>query len=104
MNRLFKKKVAAVLLTTTLVVPILSPLSPNSISRAYALSTVAQSQLNNQSSLKIAVLSDVHVFPEEYVGNEGPNYQEYVNGDRKMLKESEKILEANVQTLLKSSK
>lgn len=102
MNRLFKKKVAAVLLTTTLVVPILSPLSPKSISRAYALSTVAQSQLNNQSSLKIAVLSDVHVFPEEYVGNEGPNYQEYVNGDRKMLKESEKILEANVQTLLKS--
>lgn len=52
--------------------------------------------------LNIAVLSDTHIFPEKFVGNEGPNYTSYVNGDRKMLKESEKILKSSINRILNS--
>ncbi|MGL5383688.1 MAG: metallophosphoesterase [Culicoidibacterales bacterium] len=55
-----------------------------------------------QEPLKVAVLSDLHIFPESYVGNKGPNYQAYINGDRKMLEESERILAAYISELLTS--
>lgn len=57
---------------------------------------------SSNEKLKVAVISDVHMFPKSYIGNEGPNYQEYVNGDRKMLKESERIFEASLNRVIKS--
>lgn len=61
-----------------------------------------QSEKAEKSVLKMAVVTDLHVYPKEYLGNEGPNYQAYVNGDRKMLKESTAILDATIERLKKS--
>ena len=104
MKLVTKQKIASLILAGAIVTPIASPLLSQSTSRVYALEykNLLNQKQENQESLKMVILSDIHIFPEEYLGNEGPNYQDYVNGDRKMLKESERILESNIQRILES--
>ncbi len=100
-----KKKITSLVLAGAIVAPVAAPpLISQSTSRVYALEykNLLNKKQENQESLKMVILSDIHIFPEEYLGNEGPNYQDYVNGDRKMLKESERILESNIQRILES--
>ncbi|MGL4972544.1 MAG: metallophosphoesterase family protein, partial [Culicoidibacterales bacterium] len=66
------------------------------------LLTVSAAETTTTETLKMAVISDLHIFPESYVGNKGPNYQAYINGDRKMLEESERILDAYINEILAS--
>lgn len=66
------------------------------------LPVLAQSQDNeNKSTWKLAVLSDVHLMSPSLVVNDGKAFQDYLAGDRKLLAESEEILDtvsARLQT------
>lgn len=74
----------ATIMTVSTVMPTLS----------YALT-----QRQNKG-LKISVLSDAHLFPAEFAGEQGPNFQNYLSGDRKMLMESERILDAAIEKII----
>lgn len=50
--------------------------------------------------IKIAVISDLHVMAPELLVKEGPAFEEYLNRDRKMLRESLAILETLVDGIL----
>ena len=52
------------------------------------------------SSIKIAIISDLHVMAPELLVNDGPAFQDYLNGDRKMLRESAEILDTLVNDIL----
>ena len=51
-------------------------------------------------SIRIGVISDLHLFPKELGGEQGELFQEYLSGDRKMLIESERILDAAIERVL----
>ncbi|GAA3646669.1 cell wall-binding repeat-containing protein [Asaccharospora irregularis] len=96
-----RRLVSRGMLTTTIatgVAPVVSPF----VSFAEQESSVSGVTFEKNKGLKIAIISDTHIFPEEYVGNEGPNYLKYVSSDRKMLKESERILDSSINRILKS--
>ncbi|MBR4828329.1 MAG: metallophosphoesterase [Muribaculaceae bacterium] len=58
--------------------------------------------MNNQTNntLKIAIISDLHVMSPELLVNDGQAFEEYLNRDRKMLRESAEILETLVGDIL----
>lgn len=75
------------------------------VATTIAFSTVSPTltlALNKETNtpIKISVLSDIHMFPEEFAGEQGPNFQSYLAGDRKMLMESERILDAAIKKVL----
>jgi len=49
--------------------------------------------------LKIAVLSDIHYFDPALLIKDGKAFEDYLAGDRKMLRESEAILQAALDTI-----
>ena len=50
--------------------------------------------------MKITVLSDIHVMAPELLVEDGPAYQDYIAGDRKLLKEGPEILKTAVTKIL----
>lgn len=46
---------------------------------------------DGDTDLKLAVISDSHIYDGEQLGTSGSAFQNYLNGDRKMLVESQKI-------------
>lgn len=50
--------------------------------------------------MKIVVLSDIHVMAPELVREDGKAYRDYIANDRKLLKESQAILETAVARIL----
>ena len=53
-----------------------------------------------QNMLKIAVISDLHVMAPELLVKDGDAFEDYLNRDRKMLKESPEILETLINGIL----
>lgn len=86
MNKKLKMFIAG-LLTTTAIVSLTSNLTMASI-------------FGGNNEIKISVMSDLHMFPEEFAGEQGPNFKEYLAGDRKMLVESERIIDAAIEKIL----
>ena len=58
------------------------------------------SKTDNNSNVKIAVISDLHVMAPELLVNEGSAIEEYLARDRKMLRESSEILETLVSDII----
>ena len=58
-------------------------------------------ETNVPYQVKIAVISDLHVMAPELLVGEGTAFSEYLNRDRKMLRESPAILETLVSAILK---
>jgi hypothetical protein len=52
--------------------------------------------------LKLAVISDDHLYDGQVLGEEGAAFEAYLAGDRKMLRESERILDAAIRRILAS--
>ena len=52
------------------------------------------------TTLKIAMISDLHVMAPELLVNEGNAFEQYLNRDRKMLRESLEILDSLVGDIL----
>ena len=55
---------------------------------------------NNQNTVKIAVISDLHVMAPQLLIKEGSAIEDYMARDRKMLRESAEILDALVVNIL----
>ncbi|RDY29508.1 LPXTG cell wall anchor domain-containing protein [Romboutsia weinsteinii] len=72
------------------------------LSSSVLTNTVIAAPAKGEDIVKVSVFSDPHLLPEEFIGNKGNNYQDYVAGDRKMLAESERILDAAIDNILKS--
>ena len=58
------------------------------------------SKTDNDSNVKIAVISDLHVMAPELLVGEGSAIEEYLARDRKMLRESSEILETLVSDII----
>jgi predicted MPP superfamily phosphohydrolase len=58
------------------------------------------SKTDNDSNVKIAVISDLHVMAPELLVSEGSAIEEYLARDRKMLRESSEILETLVSDII----
>ena len=58
------------------------------------------SKTDNNSNVKIAVISDLHVMAPELLVGEGSAIEEYLARDRKMLRESPEILETLVSDII----
>ena len=58
------------------------------------------SKTDNNSNVKIAVISDLHVMAPELLVSEGSAIEEYLARDRKMLRESSEILETLVSDII----
>lgn len=56
----------------------------------------AQTLTRDDDSLRIAVISDIHIMAPELLEEEGTAYRKYIAGDRKLLKEGPDILRAAV--------
>ena len=54
----------------------------------------------NRNTLKMVVISDLHVMAPELLVNDGTAFEQYLNRDRKMLRESLEILDTLVSDLL----
>ena len=54
----------------------------------------------NRNTLKMVVISDLHVMAPELLVNEGTAFEQYLNRDRKMLRESLEILDTLVSDIL----
>lgn len=54
----------------------------------------------NSNIIKMAIISDLHVMAPQLLVNEGNAFEEYLNRDRKMLRESLEILETLVTDIL----
>ena len=50
-------------------------------------------------TIKIAVISDLHVMAPELLKKDGSAFEQYLNRDRKMLRESLEILDTLVSTI-----
>lgn len=50
--------------------------------------------------VKIAIISDLHVMAPQLLVNDGPAFEEYLNRDRKMLRESAEILDTLVGDII----
>lgn len=57
---------------------------------------------SEDSDAKIAVISDDHLYDTEALGTDGTAFQKYLSGDRKMLVESEKILDTALEQIKNS--
>ncbi|MBM3435444.1 MAG: metallophosphoesterase, partial [Bacteroidetes bacterium] len=51
-------------------------------------------------NIKICVISDVHYFDTSLLVNDGPAFEEYLNSDRKLLRESYAITESLIDSLI----
>ena len=67
---------------------------------AYEL-TAANTQ-PEQDGLRIAVISDDHLYDADVLGSDGKAFQDYLNSDRKLLVESEAILDAALAKIANS--
>ena len=56
--------------------------------------------LTQNSIVKIAIISDLHVMAPQLLVNDGPAFEEYLNRDRKMLRESVEILDTLVGDII----
>ena len=56
--------------------------------------------LMDDKTVKIAIISDLHVMAPELLVNEGSAFEEYLTRDRKMLRESTEILRTLVDNIL----
>jgi len=63
------------------------------------LSLSSYAQLGSQE-IKICVISDVHYFDTSLLINEGPAFEDYLNHDRKLLRESYAITESLIDSLV----
>ena len=54
----------------------------------------------NNNTVKMAIISDLHVMAPELLVNEGAAFERYLNQDRKMLRESLEILDTLVNDIL----
>ena len=54
----------------------------------------------DRNTLKMVVISDLHVMAPELLVNEGAAFEQYLNRDRKMLRESLEILDSLVNDIL----
>ena len=54
----------------------------------------------NQNTIKMAIISDLHVMAPQLLINDGSAFEEYLNRDRKMLRESLEILQTLVEEIL----
>ena len=52
--------------------------------------------------LKLAIISDDHLYDGEELGTAGEDFQDYLNNDRKMIAESEKILDEAIERIKNS--
>lgn len=55
---------------------------------------------NTNQSLRLAIISDIHLFPKSLLKKQGENFRKYLCNDRKMLLESEKILDAAILKII----
>ena len=58
------------------------------------------SQETSLDSVKMVIISDLHVMAPQLLVNDGPAFEEYVSSDRKMLRESVEILDTLVSDIL----
>ena len=56
--------------------------------------------LTQNPVIKIAIISDLHVMAPELLVKDGPAFEEYLNRDRKMLRESAEILDTLVGDII----
>ena len=56
--------------------------------------------MENEKTAKIAIISDLHVMAPELLVNEGTAFEQYLNRDRKMLRESLEILDTLVSDIV----
>lgn len=102
------RKALIILLAALLTLP--SPFAPIALAVADEISSLQQNvqnppvepineELTNKSELKIAVLSDMHYYPVNYV-SDCEDYDTYVGGDPKMLEESGSIADAAVNMII----
>ena len=54
----------------------------------------------NSKSIKIAVISDLHVMAPELLVKDGSAFEQYLSRDRKMLRESVEILDTLVTDII----
>ena len=54
----------------------------------------------NNNTVKMAIISDLHVMAPDLLVNEGAAFERYLNQDRKMLRESLEILDTLVADIL----
>ena len=62
--------------------------------------TFTQSDILDNNSKKIMVISDVHVMSEKLLKNDGKAFQDYLQRDRKLLQESRAIAEELARNIL----
>ena len=55
---------------------------------------------NTNQSLRLAIISDIHLFPKSLLKKQGENFRKYLCNDRKMLLDSEKILDAAILKII----
>jgi 2',3'-cyclic-nucleotide 2'-phosphodiesterase (5'-nucleotidase family) len=65
---------------------------------AYALTP----QTKAAAPVKLAIISDVHLYDGKTLGDQGAAFEAYLAGDRKMLRESEQILDEAIRRILAS--
>ncbi len=61
------------------------------------------SQKTNEEPLELAIISDSHLYDGDTLGDDGAAFEEYLVNDRKMLKESESILDETIRRILYSN-
>ena len=64
--------------------------------------TPGQEQPLPEEDLPIAVISDTHLYDSSELGSTGEAFEDYLNSDRKMLVESEAILDAALEEIAQS--
>ena len=68
-----------------------------------AVSAMAKSQVTPKKTWKLAVLSDVHLMAPQLLVKNGPAFERYLDGDRKLLKESPEILDSITTRVLREN-
>lgn len=52
--------------------------------------------------IRLAIISDIHLFPKTLLKKQGENFKRYLCNDRKMLLDSEKILDAALSKIIEA--
>ena len=68
----------------------------------YELTPGQEQPLPEEEDLPIAVISDTHLYDSSELGSTGEAFEDYLNSDRKMLVESEAILDAALEEIAQS--
>ena len=83
-----------------------SPTGENLLMTAFEVSgdvaTYALTAQKVKSKVNLAIISDPHLYDAVTLGSGGTAFEEYLSNDRKMLVESEAILDEAIQQILKS--